>query len=177
MADGAPDAPDMTVAWDVSPRAIRQAGADADYRDWLLRPIVAALGDVTTRLGTLETTMADGFTDLQGAVQAISGEGGEITQATTTILAAIDGLHTITTTLQTELAASQAALADAQAQIAAGQQVATESVTTLQHAKEQFDTAEQQLNDAAAALQPPAPEPTPAPEPQPAPTPEPTPSA
>jgi chromosome segregation ATPase len=138
---------------DLSPAAERRLATDEAERTWQNAPILA-------RLDALERTIMVEFEGLQAAVAGISGEGGEIAQAKDAVLAAIGGLQSINVNLQEQLALAQSTLAQAQADLAAGRQVAADSTSTLETVKSEFDTAEQQLNDAAAALQP-APEPAP----------------
>jgi chromosome segregation ATPase len=143
---------------DLSPAAERQLATDEAERAWQNAPILA-------QLEALERTIMVEFERLQGAVAGISGEGGEIAQAKDAVLAAIGGLQSINANLQAQLAMAQTTLEQAQADLAAGRQVAADSTSTLETVKGEFDTAEQQLNDAARALQPdlgPAPEPAPA---------------
>jgi chromosome segregation ATPase len=138
---------------DLSPAAERRLEMDEATRAWQNAPILA-------RLDALERTIMTEFEGLQTAVAGISGEGGEIAQAKDAVLAAIGGLQSINANLQAQLALAQTTLEQAQADLAAGRQVAADSTSTLQTVKSEFDTAEQQLNDAATALQP-APEPAP----------------
>lgn len=105
----------------------------------------------------LEAKMSQGFADLQAAVDALSGEGGEITQAKDAILGAIGGLQSVVSTLQSSLANAQAAVDAANQQLADAGVTAGTQADTLNTVKDQFDDAEQQLNAAAAALQNPTP--------------------
>ena len=114
---------------------------------------------VLSRVIVLEEKMTQAFDDLRAAQEALGGEGGQLTQAKDAILNAIAGLQSINTTLQATNAALQQAANDANAALAAGQQVAVETTQTIQNVITTADTVEQQLNDAAAALNPPAPTP------------------
>lgn len=116
---------------------------------WLMEPLVLRL----------EQSMAQGFADLAAQVRAIGGEGGEITQAKNAILAAVAGLQTTVNTLQTNLTAAQQAVVEVQQQLTDAGVTAGTQAETLQNVKSEFDAAEQQLNDAAAALQNPPPTP------------------
>ena len=111
---------------------------------------------VLSRVIVLEEKMTQAFDDLRAAQEALGGEGGQLTQAKDAILNAIAGLQSINTTLQANNAALQQAANDANASLAAGQQVAVETTQTIQNVITTADTVEQQLNDAAAALNPPA---------------------
>lgn len=113
---------------------------------WLMGPLILRM----------ERTMAQGFEDLQAAVDAISGEGGELAQMRDAVLDAIAALQGHVTTLQQS--------ADAlQAQFDAAGMTAGAQATALQDTKSQLDAVEQALNDAASAANPPPAEPVPTP--------------
>lgn len=116
---------------------------------------------ILNRLIVMEAKMTQAFDDLRAAKDALGGEGGQLAQATDAILAAIAGLQSINATLQTNNAALQQAATDANAALAAGQQVATETTQTITDVVATANTVEQQLNAAAAALTPPPPPPAP----------------
>jgi seryl-tRNA synthetase len=98
--------------------------------------------------------MTQAFDDLRAAQEALGGEGGQFTQAKDAILAAIAGLQSINATLQAANAELQAAATAANASLAAGEQVAADTTATITSVVDTANTVEQQLNDAAAALQP-----------------------
>ena len=115
------------------------------------RQLLVAILSRTVVLQEKVDQMAQGFTDLQTAVDAISGEGGELTQMRDAVLAAIAALQGHVTTLQQS--------ADAlQAQFDAAGMTAGAEAQTLQQTKATLDAVEQSLNDAANAVNnPPAP--------------------
>lgn len=117
------------------------------------------LVELLERMLVLEAKMASGFEGLQAAAEALGGEGGQLTQAKDAILNAIAGLQSINATLQANNAALQQAANDANAALASGQQVAAETTQTINNVIDTANTVEQQLNDAAAALQQPPPTP------------------
>jgi ABC-type transporter Mla subunit MlaD len=145
-----------------SPAAAAQAALDEQYREWLLRPLMARLFGP----GGLEARMTQAFDELRAAQESLGGEGGEINTSATRVItafnAAIGTLNGIATGLRADLAAANEALTAANAQLAAGRQVASETVATITTTIDRFNDAEQRLNDAASALEP-ALEPTPAP--------------
>jgi hypothetical protein len=145
-----------------SPAAAAQAALDEQYREWLLRPLMARLFGP----GGLEARMTQAFDELRAAQESLGGEGGEIDTAATRVItafnAAIGTLNGIVTGLQSDLTTAREALAAANAQLAAGQQVASETTATISTTIDRFNDAEQRLNDAASALEP-VPEPAPAP--------------
>jgi cell division protein ZapA (FtsZ GTPase activity inhibitor) len=143
-----------------SPAAAAQAEADEQYREWLLRPLMARLFGP----GGLEARMTQVFDELRAAQASLGGEGGEIDTAATRVItafnAAIGTLNSIATGLRADLTAANEALAAANAQLAAGQQVASETTATIRTTIDRFNDTEQRLTDAASALEP-APAPTP----------------
>jgi chromosome segregation ATPase len=135
---------------DLSPAAERQAEADEADRTWQNAPVLAALA-------RLETRMAQGFADLHEQVQAIRGEGGEITQAKDAILAAVETLRNQVVTLQQAAADAASALTNVQGQLAQAGVDASADAAALQEARATFNTVEQQLGDMAASVnQPPS---------------------
>jgi mannitol-1-phosphate/altronate dehydrogenase len=131
---------------DLSPAAERRLEADEAEREWMLRPLLAALAG-------LEQRMAQGFAEEAAAVAALSGEGAETRSRVDTMLALLQAAQQHNATLQQT---ADAILADLQA---AGQG-ASERAQTILAVKSELDTEQQRVDDAVAALQP-APEPAP----------------
>ena len=117
---------------------------------------VMVLQAVQTRM---EAAMTQAFDDLRTAAQNLGGEGGQLTQAKDAILAAIQSLQSINATLQANNAALQQAANDANAALAAGEQVASETTATINGVIDTANTVEAQLQAAADALNTPPPTP------------------
>ena len=103
-----------------------------------------------------QRNMAQGFTDLQAAIDRLTAEGGQLDTARDAILTAIQALQTQVSTLQASAATLQQQFEAAGAQASAEAQAVNDAVANIDNVGNSLTAAADSINNP-----PPAPAPTP----------------